>query len=119
MSNLARKFQQENTQQLEDKNSIKKVTKQVKSLLSPGEKILGITCAALICFGGVSIINNQAKIYQVNKEIQTAQASIEVKEKSNKELDTQVKSLSSIERLREVADKLGLDFSKDNVKVVQ
>ena len=119
MSNLARKLQQENTQQQEERKSILKVTKHAKSLLSPGEKILGVAFAALICFGGVTIISNQSDIYQVNKEIQTAQASIETMEKSNKELDAQVKHLSSFERLREVAEKLGLDFSKDNVKVVQ
>lgn len=119
MSNLARKIQQESIQQQEEKKSIKKVTKHAKSLLSPGEKILGVTLAALICIGGVKIISNQSEIYQVNKDIQTAQASIEVLEKSNKELDAQVKNLSSFERLRDVAEKLGLDFSKDNVKVVQ
>ncbi|KAB7669270.1 cell division protein FtsL [Bacillus sp. B1-b2] len=118
MSNLARKMQQESIQQQEVK-SIKKVTKHAKSLLSPGEKILGVTCAALICLGGVTIISNQSKIYDVNKEIQTTQSSIAVLEKSNKELDAQISNLSNFERLREVAEKLGLDFSKDNVKVVQ
>ncbi len=118
MSNLARKLQQEQFQQ-EEKQTIKKVIKQTKSLLSPGEKLLGIAFVALLCIGGVKIVSNQAEIYQVNKEIQVAEGSISKMEKSNKELDIEVKDLSSFERIREVAEKLGLDFSKDNVKVVQ
>lgn len=118
MSNLARKIQQDQNYHQEEKQSVKKVIKQTKSLLSPGEKILGIAFVAIICFGGVKIVSNQAEIYQVNKEIQVTQSTINSIEKSNKELDTQVKDLSSFERLREVAGKLGLDFSKDNVKVV-
>ncbi|MCE4048412.1 MULTISPECIES: cell division protein FtsL [Bacillaceae] len=118
MSNLARKLQQEQFQQ-EEKQTFKKVIKQTKSLLSPGEKLLGIAFVALLCIGGVKIVSNQAEIYQVNKDIQVAEGSISKLEKSNKELDIEVKDLSSFERIREVAEKLGLDFSKDNVKVVQ
>lgn len=118
MSNLARKMQQVQYQQQEEKQSVKKVIKQTKSLLSPGEKILGIAFVVIICIGGVKIVSNQSEIYQVNKDIQVAESSINSLEKSNKELDTQVKDLSSFERLRKVAGKLGLDFSKDNVKVV-
>ena len=118
MSNLARKIQQDHYQHQEEKQSVKKVIKQTKSLLSPGEKIIGIALVAIICFGGVKIVSNQAEIYQVNKEIQVTQNAVNSIEKSNKELDTQVKNLSSFERLREVAGKLGLDFSKDSVKVV-
>ncbi|MCM3214847.1 cell division protein FtsL [Niallia taxi] len=118
MSNLARKLQQEQFQH-EEKQTVKKVLKQTKSLLSPGEKLIGIAFVALLCFGGVKIVSNQAEIYQVNKDIQIAEGSISKLEKSNKELDIEVKDLSSFERIREVAEKLGLDFSKDNVKVVQ
>ncbi|MGP7817608.1 cell division protein FtsL [Niallia sp. 01092] len=117
MSNLARKLQEESYQS--EQQTVKKVIKQTKSLLSPGEKILGVTFAALLCFGAVKIVGNQAEIYQVNKNIQIAQNSINKLEKSNKELDIQVKDLSSFERIRKAAEKLGLDFSKDNVKVVQ
>lgn len=118
MSNLARKLQQENQHQMEQKQSNKKVIKHSKSFISPGEKVLGIVFAAMICFGGVKIIGNQSEIYQVNKDIQVAESSITKMEKSNKELDMQVKDLSSFERIRDIAEKLGLDFSKDNVKVV-
>lgn len=118
MSNLARKLQQQDYQNEEQKHTVKRAIIRTKSLLSPGEKVLGIAFIAIICFGGVKIVSNQSEIYQVNKEIQVTQSSINSIEKSNKELDTQVKELSSFERLREVASKLGLDFSKDNVKVV-
>ncbi|WP_445488424.1 cell division protein FtsL [Niallia sp. 03133] len=119
MSNLARKLQEENYQSEQQQHTVKKVIKQTNALLSPGEKVLGVAFAALLCFGAVKMVGNQADIYQVNKDIQIAQSSINKMEKSNKELDIEVKDLSSYERIRQVAEKLGLTFSKDNVKVVQ
>ncbi|MFT8323030.1 MAG: cell division protein FtsL [Bacillus sp. (in: firmicutes)] len=119
MSNLARKLQEESYQSEQQTQTFKKVLKRTNTLLSPGEKILSVAFAAMLCFGAVKIVGNQAEIYQVNKDIQVAESSISKLEKSNKELDIQVKDLSSYERIREVAKKLGLDFSKDNVKVVQ
>lgn len=119
MSNLARKLQQQDYQNEEQKHKVKRAIIRTKSLLSPGEKVLGVAFAALLCFGAVKIVGNQAEIYQVNKDIQVAESSISKLEKSNKELDIQVKDLSSYERIREVAEKLGLNFNKDNVKVVQ
>ena len=79
MANLARKLRQE--QQEQTIEAPKKRIKQ-KSLVSPGEKILGITFGALVCFGSVHIISNQASIYQVNKDIQDTK--VRFKNKKNK-----------------------------------
>ncbi|MCA1041090.1 cell division protein FtsL [Bacillus infantis] len=117
MSNLARKMQQEEVQQHKTAVKVKKI--KIKNLwLSPGEKIMGVVFGAIVCFGAVHIISNQAAIYEMNKDIQDIQASIQDKEKSNRELEMQISELSTYERIFEKAKSLGLTLN-ENVRGVQ
>lgn len=116
MANIARQLRQEQQEQtiVAPKKRIKR-----KDRISPGEKILGITFGALLCFGSVHIISNQASIYQVNKEIQDTKVTVQEQEKSNSDLTIQVNELSQYERIRDKAQKLGLTLNDQNIKVVQ
>ena len=116
MANIARQLRQEQQEQtiVAPKKRIKR-----KGRISPGEKILGITFGALVCFGSVHIISNQASIYQVNKEIQDTKVTVQEQEKSNSDLTIQVNELSQYERIRDKAQKLGLTLNDQNIKVVQ
>ncbi|MCM3600288.1 cell division protein FtsL [Robertmurraya korlensis] len=116
MSNLARKLQQE--QQQQTVQAPQKVRK-INSWLSPGEKILGVTFCAAICFGAVHIISNQAAIYELNKDIQNTSVKLEDQQKINNDLRMQVGELSTPDRIRSMAEKLGLKLNDNNVKVVQ
>ena len=116
MANIARQLRQE--QQEQTIVAPKKRIKQ-KGWISPGEKILGITFGALLCFGSVHIISNQASIYQVNKEIQDTKVTVQEQEKSNSDLTIQVNELSQYERIRDKAQELGLTLNDQNIKVVQ
>ena len=116
MANIARQLRQE--QQEQTIVAPKKRIKQ-KSWISPGEKILGITFGALVCFGSVHIISNQASIYQVNKEIQDTKVTVQEQEKSNSDLTIQVNELSQYERIKDKAQELGLTLNDQNIKVVQ
>ena len=100
MANIARQLRQEQQEQtiVAPKKQIKR-----KGWISPGEKILGITFGALLCFGSVHIISNQASIYQVNKEIQDTKVTVQEQEKSNSDLTIQVNELSQYERIRDKA----------------
>jgi cell division protein FtsL len=120
MGNLASQLREEQQQQ-QQKPSVQKPKKMKvrKNWLSPGEKILGVTFGALFCFGAVQIISNQASIYELNKEIQDTEVSIQEKQKSNSDLSIQVSELSEYERIREKAKELGLELNDQNVKVVQ
>ncbi|MEK3989471.1 MULTISPECIES: cell division protein FtsL [Robertmurraya] len=116
MSNLARKLQQE--QQQQTVQAPQKVRK-TNSWLSPGEKILGVTFCAALCFGAVHIISNQAAIYELNKDIQNTSVKLEDQQKINNDLSMQVGELSTPDRIRSMAEKLGLKLNDNNVKVVQ
>ncbi|MCM3689976.1 cell division protein FtsL [Neobacillus niacini] len=116
MSNLARKFQQQ--QQVEQTVQERTIVKTKKHWLTPGEKIIGIVFTGLVCFGAVNLISNQAEIYQVNKDIQEVQTSINELEKVNNDLQVQVSELSTYERIWEKAKQMGLVLNENNVKVV-
>ncbi|MDQ6596863.1 cell division protein FtsL [Bacillus salipaludis] len=119
MSNLARKYQEQQqvTETVQEK-LIQKV-KAKKSWLTPGEKVLGIAFAGMVCFGAVHMISNQSQIWQVNKSIQETETSIEKQKKVNNDLKVQVSELSTYERIYEKAKEMGLVLNENNVKVVQ
>jgi cell division protein FtsL len=116
MSNLARKFQQQ--QQVERTVQEHSIVKTKKYWLTPGEKVIGLVFTGLVCFGAVNLISNQAEIYQVNKDIQDVQTTIKEQEKVNSDLEVQVSELSTYERILEKAKKMGLVVDENNVKVV-
>lgn len=121
MSNLARKLQQEQQMQQEQKQKItgKKQRKEGFFWLSPGEKVLGMVFCATVVFGAVNMISNHASIYEVNKDIQATSIQIQEQAKVNRELEMQIGELSTPERINAIAKQLGLKLNENNVKVVQ
>jgi cell division protein FtsL len=116
LSNLARKFlEQQKTEQKVQKAGQVKIK---KSWLTPGEKIIGLAFAGLVCFGSVHIITNQVKIYEVNKDIQVMEAKVADQQKLNSDLQVQVSELSAYDRIYKKAKDLGLIKNENNVKVV-
>lgn len=115
MSNLAREIQQQRVEQTVQEQRPIKIR---KSWLTPGEKIIGVAFAGLVCFGAVHIISNQTQIYQINQDIQKVEAKINEQEKLNGDLQVQVKNLSKYERIYKEAKKMGLEINNNNVKVV-
>jgi cell division protein FtsL len=116
LSNLARKFleQQQTEQKVQNKSQV--IIK--KSWLTPGEKIIGLAFAGFVCFGSIHIISNQAKIYEVNKDIQVIEAKVSEQQKVNSDLQVQVSELSAYERIYKKAKEMGLIKDENNVKVV-
>ena len=121
MGNLARQLRREQQVQREQRRKEKIGTNKAEkiALISPGEKILGFTFCALVCFGSVQIISNQASIYVLNKDIQDTKAAIQEQHKINSDLNIQVSELSQYDRIRDKAKELGLQLNDQNVKVVQ
>lgn len=122
MSNLAKKFQQEEQQQSHQQTPIapKPVVAPKKTAwLSPGERVIILSIGILFSIGAAFILSKQASIYEVNKEIQLVEASIQEQKKVNGDLEMQISELSRYERIKEQAEKLGLSLNENNVKVVQ
>jgi cell division protein FtsL len=121
LSNLARKYEQqkvEKTNQSVQANP-KRLSEERRSVITPGEKILVAIFAAVFCFLAVQIVTTQAAIYDVNKDVQHVESTIEKQEKANNDLKLQVSELSTYERILEKAKELGLNLKEKNVKVVE
>ena len=121
MGNLARDYQQhqqqQTTQQKQAQTTVRTVGKFSKVTL--GEKLLGAVLIAFVCFIAVKIISAQAAIYEVNKDIQDVQKTVQEQKKINDDLDVQVKELSRHDRIWNKAKSLGLNLNENNVKVVE
>lgn len=118
MGNLARQLDQHHKQQTQNVVMPKKAKRKSMGI-TPGEKLLGLAFAGMLCFGATQIISTQAKIYQVNKNIQEVQSSITDQQKVNGDLKVQVSELSTYERIWTKAKEMGLVLNENNVKVVQ
>ncbi|GLY10580.1 cell division protein FtsL [Pseudobacillus badius] len=116
MSNLARKQQIRH----EEKTAAKQKKQQIeKRLFTPGEKLLFLLFALMICFVGAKIVSTQAALYEINKDIQDVEKEIKDQKKVNHDLEAQVSEESTYERIWKRAKELGLDLSEQNIKVVQ
>ncbi|MCA1053415.1 cell division protein FtsL [Rossellomorea aquimaris] len=121
MSNLARNLERqhvEHSQRAVEVNP-QPSRKEQRSAITPGEKILVAIFAVVFCFLAVQIVQTQAAIYDVNKEVQVMETTVEKQEKENNDLKLQISELSTYERILEKAKELGLDLKEKNVKVVE
>ena len=116
MSNLARKHQEYASSQQQE---VQIKTVQRHARISPGEKILFFLLVGFIIFMAVKIITVQAAVYEVNKDIQVVESSIQEQAKVNDDLAMQVDDLSKYERVWKKAKELGLNLNENNVKVVE
>ena len=121
MSNLARKYEQQKVEKTNQSVQAKpkRLSDERRSVITPGEKILVAIFAVVFCFLAVQIVTTQAAIYDVNKDVQHVESTIEKQEKANNDLKLQVSELSTYERILEKAKELGLNLKEKNVKVVE
>lgn len=117
MGNLARRLERQGNQQQQIQVPIKKHVK--KRRISTGEKALLVLFCAVFFIAAVKVITYQASIYEVKKDIQQLELSIDDIHKENGDLAIQVNELSTYERIWEKAAELGLLLNENNVKVVQ
>ncbi|MEG9296558.1 cell division protein FtsL [Mangrovibacillus sp. Mu-81] len=121
MSNLARNFERQQADQSNQSIQVnpQPLRKEQRSVITPGEKILVAIFAVVFCFLAVQIVQTQAAIYDVNKEVQVMETAVEKQEKANNDLKLQISELSTYERILEKAKELGLNLKEKNVKVVE
>lgn len=97
---------------------IKKSTKQVRKILTKGEKILFICLLSVVTVLSLMIIQTQAAVRATSSDIQVLEKQIDKTSKENTDLSIQVSELSTYERIWKKAEELGLKLNEQNVKVV-
>lgn len=96
----------------------RKQKKRSTRIFTKGEYMLMIFFCAIVAGFAVMLLNTQSTIQATHKEIQAIESKIEETKKENTDLSIQVSELSTYDRIWEKAKELGLEFDKQNVKVV-
>jgi cell division protein FtsL len=118
LSNLAYQIQQRRKIEEQQQEQVKQIKKK-KLKVTFGEKIIFLMFTFMVVIGSIMMVSNSAKIYSVNREISSLQASIDTQTKVNADLELQVMELSTYERIWAKAHELGLMLNENNVKIVQ
>lgn len=116
MDNLAKK---QSVKYSSDSVVHRSVKQEKKRWFTPGEKIIFLAFALLICFMGAKVVSTQAALYEINKDIQDVELKVKEQQKVNRDLEVQVSEESTYEKIWKRAKELGLDLSEQNIKVVQ
>ncbi|MFK3959394.1 cell division protein FtsL [Guptibacillus hwajinpoensis] len=118
MSNLAYKYQQQQTQkkQVETKQQAVHVE---RGRITKGEKLLWMMLVLTFVAASIFMVSNYAKIYNLNTGLQQAEADQRAQVKQNEELQVKVTELSAPGRIVNIAEeKLGMELNDQNVEVI-
>ncbi|MRX70816.1 cell division protein FtsL [Bacillus lacus] len=120
MSNLAVKIQQQRQEQ-QSQQQVQQQTVVIRKnrSITLGEKFLFVLFIAGVVLAAVSMISNSVAAYQTNVEIQKLEQKLELQQKTNSDLQVEVKELSNYDRIWTKAKEMGLTLEKNNVKVIQ
>ncbi|QPA31955.1 cell division protein FtsL [Thermaerobacillus caldiproteolyticus] len=118
MNNTAVKIQENQRQHSSTRPHVKRKRK-LKIRFTLGEKLIFVSFLLFALYAAIHIVSNQVAIYQMNKEIQQLEDTIQEQKKHNNDLYVEVQQLSTYERILQKAKELGLSLNENNVKVVQ
>lgn len=104
--------------EIEDHRQLETKRKVKRKLFSPGEKFLFVVFTVVLVLFSSTILHNESKLNDMNREVQAIGTKITNIEKQNTELSIQVKEKSTYEVVWEKAKELGLHLNENNVKVV-
>ncbi|WP_347550451.1 cell division protein FtsL [Pseudalkalibacillus hwajinpoensis] len=118
MSNLAYKYQQQQTQKKQVE--VKQQSVYIESgRITRGEKLLWMMLVLAFVTASIFMVSNYASIYNMNTSIQQVEADQRVQLKQNEELQVKVTELSAPDRIMDIAqDELGMTLDDQNVEVI-
>ena len=96
---------------------VRKVQEKVKFNL--GEKVVYGVLVVLILLVNVVMLNYKSELYSLKSIQQKNEVIISEKQKNNNEQKVIINNLSSYERVKKIAETLGMKTGKDNIKVVK
>ncbi|WP_283152275.1 cell division protein FtsL [Guptibacillus hwajinpoensis] len=118
MSNLAYKYQQQQTQKRQVETKQQSVHVE-RGRITKGEKLLWMMLVLTFVAASIFMVSNYAKIYNLNTGLQQAEADQRAQVKQNEELQVKVTELSAPGRIVNIAEeKLGMELNDQNVEVI-
>ncbi|MDP4553101.1 cell division protein FtsL [Alkalihalobacillus macyae] len=118
MSNLAYKYQQQQTQKKQVEVKQKAVYIE-RGRITKGEKLLWMMLVLAFVAASIFMVSNYASIYNLNTNIQQVESEQRAQIKQNEELQVKVSGLSAPDRIMDIAqNELGMKLNDQNVEVV-
>ncbi|MBN8207376.1 cell division protein FtsL [Bacillus sp. NTK071] len=118
MSNLAYKYQQQQTQKKQVEVKQQSVYIE-RGRITKGEKLLWMMLVLAFVTASIFMVSNYASIYNLNTSIQKVESEQRAQLKQNEELQVQVTELSAPDRIMDIAqNELGMKLNDQNVEVV-
>ncbi|TKD71753.1 cell division protein FtsL [Pseudalkalibacillus hwajinpoensis] len=118
MSNLAYKYQQQQTQKKQAEVKQKAVYIE-RGRITKGEKLLWMMLVLAFVTASIFMVSNYASIYNLNTSIQQVESEQRAQLKQNEELQVKVTELSAPDRIMDIAqNELGMKLNDQNVEVV-
>ena len=95
----------------------RKVQEKVK--FNVGEKIGYVVFGGVILLTNIVMLNYKGELYSLKSAQQRNEVVIAEKQKENNEQKVIINNLSSYERVKKIAESLGMKVQNDNIKVVR
>lgn len=83
-----------------------------------GEKVIWVAIAALLLAIPIFEVYVKAVEAETNIQLEEVKAKIKEQEGINESLQMEINELASLDKIQEVANKIGLTYNNSNVKVV-
>ena len=96
---------------------VKKVKEKVK--FNAVEKLFYLVFVGVILLASLVMLNYKGEIYSLERTQQANNKVIADKQKDNNEQKVIINDLSSYERVKKIAETLGMKTQKDSIKVVR
>ena len=118
MSNLAYKYQQQQTHKKQAEVKQKAVYIE-RGRITKGEKLLWMMLVLSFVAASIFMVSNYASIYNLSTSIQQVESEQRAQMKQNEELQVKVSGLSAPDRIMDIAqNELGMKLNDQNVEVV-
>ena len=98
-------------------NGTRKVQEKVK--FNVVEKIGDVVFGGVILLTNIVMLNYKGELYSLKSAQQRNEVVIAEKQKENNEQKVIINNLSSYERVKKIAESLGMKVQNDNIKVVR
>ena len=93
--------------------------KKRKVRILRGEKIVWLFIFLSIVTTPLLHVYTKAKLSESNIQVEKLKKNIENQEKLNESLSMKINELASLDKIREVAENVGLSYNNDNIKVIE
>lgn len=96
-----------------------KKDKKKRQFFCKFERFMYKLCIVVISALILGIVCSETTLAQVNVEVQKKEKEVEQQRKRIESLEMKIDEMTSLERIKEVSEKYGLDYHSENIKTIE